>query len=93
MLTKSSDDTKNYKIFNQFVTYGPKVLTASILAAFTVGTMPYIDKYIIDKYILKNKPKPTDKPVFTTYDHFKYVTFRSTPEQNAVFQNFKGALK
>lgn len=83
----------NYDCFNQFVTYGPKVLTASILAAFTVGTMPYIDKYIIDKYILKNKPKPTDKPVFTTYDHFKYVTFRSTPEQNAVFQNFKGALK
>lgn len=93
LLTKSSDDTKNYKIFNQFVTYGPKVLTASILAAFTVGTMPYIDKYIIDKYILKNKPKPNDKPVFTTYDHFKYVTFRSTPEQNAVFQNFKGGLK
>ena len=83
----------NYDCFNQFVTYGPKVLTASILAAFTVGTMPYIDKYIIDKYILKNKPKPTDKPVFTTYDHFKYVTFRSTPEQNAVFQNFKGAMK
>jgi len=83
----------NYDCFNQFITYGPKVLTASILAAFTVGTMPYIDRYIIDKYILKNKPKPTDKPVFTTYDHFKYVTFRSTPEQNAVFQNFKGALK
>lgn len=83
----------NMDCFNQLVTYGPKVLTASILAAFTVGTMPYIDKYIIDKYILKNKPNPNDKPVFTTYDHFKYVTFRSTPEQNAVFQNFKGALK
>lgn len=89
-MTKS---ISNYDCFNQLVTYGPKVLTASVLAAFTVGTMPYIDKYIIDKYILKNKPKPNDKPVFTTYDHFKYVTFRSTPNQHAAFQNFKGALK
>ena len=80
----------NYDCFNQFITYGPKVLTASILAAFTVGTMPYIDKYVIDKYILKNKPKPNDKPVFTTTDHFKFVTFRRTPEQNQVFQSFKG---
>lgn len=83
----------NLDCFNQFITYGPKVLTASILAAFTVGTMPYIDKYIIDKYILKNKPKPNDKPVFTTTDHFKFVTFRRTAEQNPVFQSFKGANK
>jgi len=83
----------NWDCFNQLVTYGPKVLTASILAAFTVGTMPYIDKYIIDKYILKKKPAKDEKPVFTTYDHFKYITFKSTPSGEEVFQNFKGALK
>lgn len=83
----------NWDCFNQLVTYGPKVLTSSILAAFTIGTMPYIDKYIIDKYILKKKPSKDDKPVFTTYDHFKYITFKSTPSGEEVFQNFKGALK
>lgn len=83
----------NWDCFNQLVTYGPKVVTASILAAFTVGTMPYIDKYIIDKYILKKKPEKDEKPVFTTYDHFKYITFKSTPSGEEVFQNFKGALK
>lgn len=101
LLKKGIEKTKNgvkknisnMDCFNQLVTYGPKVLTASILAAFTVGTMPYIDKYIIDKYILKNRPKPDDKPVFTTYDHFKFITFKSTPSGKEVFQNFKGALK
>lgn len=83
----------NWDCFNQLVTYGPKVLTASILAAFTVATMPYIDKYIIDKYILKKKSEKNEKPLFTTYDHFKYVTFKSTPSGGSVFQNFKGALK
>lgn len=83
----------NYDCFNQLITYGPKVFTSSILAAFTVGTMPYIDKYIIDKYILKNKPKPTDKPVFTTYDHFKFVTFKRANQEPAVFQSFKGVMK
>lgn len=83
----------NMDCFNQLVTYGPKVVTASILAAFTVATMPYIDKYIIDKYILKKEPGKDDKPVFTTYDHFKFITFKSTPSNKDVFQNFKGALK
>ena len=93
--TKNGVTTKisNKDCFNQLATFGPKVLTAPILAALTVGTMPYIDKYVIDKYILREQPKPDDKPVFTTYDHFKFITFKRTPSGKEVFQNFKGALK
>lgn len=93
IVPKTAKKSTNWDCFNQLATYGPKVLTASILAAFTIGTMPYIDKYIIDKYILKKKPKKDEKPAFTTYDHFKYVTFKSTQSGKNVFQDFKGALK
>ena len=83
----------NMDCFNQLVTYGPKVVTAPILAALTVGTMPYIDKYIIDKNILRKPADKDEKPVFTTYDHFKFITFKSGQSNKQVFQNFKGALK
>lgn len=85
---------QNYNCFNQLMTYGPKLLTASILAAATVGTMPYIDKYIIDKYIFKdNVNKDKEQPKIDAFEQYKYMSFKSTPNTSKVFQNFKGAMK
>ncbi len=82
----------NYDCFNQFITYGPQIFACFALAAIIVGTMPYIDKHIVEKYFVKGRKKSPDDNKSTMSDRFKYIPFSRKEDslKTKAFRGFQG---
>ena len=92
--TKKMAASKRFQTFTMLCNYVPQVLTASIRSAITIGMIPYIDKYILNK-IFDAKVTPSTKEELKndpTYK-FAFINFKNNGHANKVFQNFTGVMK
>ena len=93
--TKKMAASKRFQTFTMLCNYVPQVITASFRSAITIGMIPYIDKYILNK-ILGSKVAPATKEELQndpTYK-FAFINFKNNNgHANKVFQNFTGVMK
>lgn len=92
--TKKMAASKRFQTYTMLCNYVPQVITASFRSAITIGMIPYIDKYILNK-IFDAKVKPATKEELKddpTYK-FAFINFKNNGHANKVFQNFTGVMK
>ena len=70
--TKKMAASKRFQTFTMLCNYVPQVLTASVRSAITIGMIPYIDKYILNK-IFKAKVQPSTKTELQNDPTYKFA--------------------